>query len=153
MKKVWTNSQQLAPSITLTTNKLDHARHSCKLGKAKKGSYPKHSNFRASKPGELVHSDICGPIQPSRGFKYFLVFIDDYSRYSQVFLLNQKSEAFHFFLLSWLFINSSNKTLENPHFPLQDLWSTNFQSLWTSHSFQSLWTSHSLLSHWQWNRP
>jgi hypothetical protein len=69
------------------------------VGKAKKGSVPKHSDFRASRPGELIHSDLCGPISPisARGYKYFIVFVDDYSRFCTVFLMKQKSEAFHCF--------------------------------------------------------
>ncbi len=81
-----------------TTDKLSCCQ-SCMVGKAKKGTVPKHSDFRASRPGELIHSDLCGPIKPAsaRGYKYFMVFIDDYSRYCTVFLLKQKSEAFHCF--------------------------------------------------------
>jgi hypothetical protein len=72
---------------------------SCLLGKARKGAVPKHSNFKASRPGELIHSDLCGPINPVsiRGFRFFMIFVDDYSRYVTVFPLKQKSEAFHCF--------------------------------------------------------
>jgi transposase InsO family protein len=43
----------------------------------------------------LVHSDICGPINPaSNGNKrYFITFIDDYSRKTWVYFLQEKSEA------------------------------------------------------------
>jgi len=35
---------------------------------------------RATKPKELVHSDVCGPFEPTLGGnKYFVSFIDDYS--------------------------------------------------------------------------
>lgn len=45
--------------------------------------------------GDLVHSDICGPITPptSEGHKYIQVFLDDYSHYFVVKLLKNKSEA------------------------------------------------------------
>lgn len=44
----------------------------------------------------MVHSDICGPITPtSNGNKrYFISFIDDYSRKTWVYFLQAKSEAF-----------------------------------------------------------
>lgn len=45
---------------------------------------------------ELVHSDLCGPINStSNGGKwYFITFIDDYSRKTWVYFLQEKSEAF-----------------------------------------------------------
>jgi len=50
---------------------------------------------RASKPFELVHSDLCGPISvPSHGgARYFIVYIDDYSRYAWVYFLSDKSST------------------------------------------------------------
>lgn len=43
----------------------------------------------------LVHMDICGPLpeETPGGKKYFITFLDDYSRYSDVILLERKSEA------------------------------------------------------------
>ena len=48
---------------------------------------------------ELVHSDICGPINPSSngGKRYVITFIDDYSRKTWVHFLQEKSEAFSAF--------------------------------------------------------
>lgn len=45
---------------------------------------------------ELVHSDICGPITPcsNGGKRYILTFIDDFSRKSWVYFLQEKSKAF-----------------------------------------------------------
>jgi hypothetical protein len=45
-----------------------------------------------TRPYELVHSDLCGPFAtPSLGGKrYYIVFIDDYSRYTEVYLLADK---------------------------------------------------------------
>ena len=47
---------------------------------------------RTSTPFELIHSDLCGPFnQPSKGGnRYFIVFIDDYTRYPTVYLLKDK---------------------------------------------------------------
>ena len=44
---------------------------------------------------ELVHSDICGPFTPIAigDYKYFITFIDDFSRYGHVKLLAEKSES------------------------------------------------------------
>ncbi|KAL0410984.1 UNVERIFIED_CONTAM: Retrovirus-related Pol polyprotein from transposon RE2 [Sesamum latifolium] len=45
---------------------------------------------------DLVYTDTCGPLNtPARGeFSYFITFIDDHSRYSYVYLMRYKSEAF-----------------------------------------------------------
>ena len=42
----------------------------------------------------LVHSDICGPLPPSKeGYKYFLTLTDDATRYKWIYFLKQKSEV------------------------------------------------------------
>jgi len=45
---------------------------------------------------ELVHSDLCSPINPSsnEGKRYIITFIDDYSRKTWAYFLQEKSEAF-----------------------------------------------------------
>lgn len=46
--------------------------------------------------GELVHMDICGPLQETSlgGAKYFLLIKDDYSHYKYVYFLKEKSEVY-----------------------------------------------------------
>jgi transposase InsO family protein len=43
-------------------------------------------------PFELVHSDLCGPFStPSHsGSRYYIIYIDDYTRYAEVYLLADK---------------------------------------------------------------
>ncbi|KAL1352527.1 hypothetical protein AAHE18_06G173600 [Arachis hypogaea] len=71
----------------------------CLLGKHSRKSFPKQSKSRATKPLQLIHTDVCGPIKPLSLGKsvYFLLFIDDYSRKIWVYFLKQKSEAFEAF--------------------------------------------------------
>ena len=53
---------------------------------------------RASKIFELVHSDIWGPISESfDGYKYFVTFVDDYSRATWLYLLKSKSQLMDMF--------------------------------------------------------
>ncbi|KAD5961432.1 hypothetical protein E3N88_12905 [Mikania micrantha] len=54
------------------------------------------AKWRASRKLELVHADLCGPITPSTlaGRRYFLLLVDDYSRYMWVYFLKTKDEAF-----------------------------------------------------------
>ena len=46
-----------------------------------------------------MHSDVCGPMHTESlgGYKYFVTFIDDYSRCCSVYFLKQKSEVFEKF--------------------------------------------------------
>ena len=55
--------------------------------------------IRATKLLELMHSDVCGPfpISTPSGYRYYVIFIDDCSRYLVLYLLSQKSQVFHKF--------------------------------------------------------
>ena len=72
----------------------------CMQGKQHKIKFPKEKENRTTEILELVHTDICGPLQtPTHsGFTYFITFIDDLTRYTHVFLMRRKSEAFTKFL-------------------------------------------------------
>lgn len=71
----------------------------CVVGKQHRDQFPKGKAWRAHNLLDLVHSDICGPINPiSNGKrKYFVSFIDDFSRKAWVYFLQEKSEAFNAF--------------------------------------------------------
>ncbi|CAL2276373.1 unnamed protein product [Prunus armeniaca] len=68
-------------------------------GKNHREAFPQESKWRAKEPLGLIHSNICGPMQtPSLGgTRYFITFIDDYSRMCWVYFLRNKSEALHVF--------------------------------------------------------
>ncbi|KAL0316519.1 UNVERIFIED_CONTAM: Retrovirus-related Pol polyprotein from transposon TNT 1-94 [Sesamum radiatum] len=69
----------------------------CMVGKACRKPFGKAK--RPTCPLELVHSDICGPmnVRACHGAFYFLTFIDDYSRYGSVYLLSLRSKALECF--------------------------------------------------------
>ena len=50
---------------------------------------------RATQLLELVHSDVCRPfnVQVRGGYEYYVIFIDDYSRYAFTYLMVRKSET------------------------------------------------------------
>ena len=77
----------------------DHLCRNCVAGKHKRSFFPNKSEYRASKRLQLVHGDICGPIQPSivGGRRYYFLLIDDYSRLMWVAFLNKKLDAFQHF--------------------------------------------------------
>jgi transposase InsO family protein len=57
--------------------------------------FPQQSSFRAKEQLELVHEDLCGPVTTAtpRGRRYFLLLIDDFSRYMWAVVLGSKGEA------------------------------------------------------------
>jgi hypothetical protein len=81
--------------------RIDHSDKLCEgcvLGKHPRNFFPKESSYRAKKVLELVHTDICGLITPNSlgNHRYFITFIDDFSRNTWVYFLEEKSEAFLF---------------------------------------------------------
>ena len=62
---------------------------------AKMVKQPFKSVDRSTEPLGLVHTDLCDfKSLPTRGGKkYFITFIDDYTQYCYVYLLNSKDEA------------------------------------------------------------
>ncbi|KAK2996001.1 hypothetical protein RJ640_019468 [Escallonia rubra] len=77
----------------------DQLCEACLVGKQHRHSFPKESISRTKALLELLHTDVCGPIDPASLGKniYFLLFIDDYSRKTWVYFLKQKSEVFSTF--------------------------------------------------------
>jgi GAG-pre-integrase domain/Integrase core domain len=71
---------------------------SCLSGKMTKAHFTKKSERSKDLLG-LVHSDVCGPMSISDrdGSRYFVTFIDDFSRYSYVYLMRNKFESFENF--------------------------------------------------------
>ena len=57
------------------------------INKSKKGAK------RSSDILKIIHTNICSSNMDSYGKKYFISFIDDYSRYMYLYLLHNKSEA------------------------------------------------------------
>ena len=71
---------------------------SCKLGKSKVLPFPHHAS-RASQCLELINSDVWGiaPVISHEHYKYFVTFIDDFSRFTWVYFLRAKGEVFSVF--------------------------------------------------------
>jgi transposase InsO family protein len=71
----------------------------CVKAKMHRTPAPKESMHRASNPGDLIHSDVCGPMSTESlgGSKYFISFVDDYTRFCTVYFSKRKSEAFEKF--------------------------------------------------------
>ena len=66
------------PLISETTDVCD----ACQLGKMTRKPFPSGQAWRATKRLELIHTDVCGPMRTLslENSRYFILFIDDYSR-------------------------------------------------------------------------
>lgn len=75
-------------------DKHDQVCRGCALGKQHPASFGK-SESKPIAPGELVHTDFCGPIQKASigGSLYFLLFKDGFSHFRKLFFINEKSEV------------------------------------------------------------
>ncbi|KAL0429751.1 UNVERIFIED_CONTAM: Retrovirus-related Pol polyprotein from transposon TNT 1-94 [Sesamum radiatum] len=61
--------------------------------KGKQTNVSKKGAKRSSNLLEIIHTDICCPDLDSYGQRYFITFIDDYSRYMCIYFLEHKAEA------------------------------------------------------------
>src|SRR5271156_6344801 len=83
------------PTMTKTDNIM------CKnyqKGKMTKSSFKSKTHTSDDIP-ELVYTDLCGPMRTKSyyGDRYFILFVDDYSRMMTIMFLKEKSEAFKMF--------------------------------------------------------
>lgn len=71
----------------------------CAREKLASTPFPKGSEDRTSEVLEIVHTDLSGAMRhPSwSGKRYFVTFIDDYSRWCEVYFIKHKSEALSMF--------------------------------------------------------
>ncbi|KAJ9538444.1 hypothetical protein OSB04_031177, partial [Centaurea solstitialis] len=71
---------------------------SCLSGKMTKQPFNKE-NEMATDLLEIIHTDVCGPFShvARGGYRYFITFTDDFSRYGYVYLMRHKSESFERF--------------------------------------------------------
>jgi len=71
----------------------------CLVGKQHREPIPKSAKWRATMKLELIHSDVCGPINPQSngGNRYFITFTDDFSRKTWVYFLQDRASVFETF--------------------------------------------------------
>ena len=76
------------------SNVVPFACEGCVEGKQARQPIPSDGGTRATKVLELVHSDVCRPMRTTSmgGGRYFLTFIDDFSRKLWVYVLKSKRE-------------------------------------------------------------
>ena len=72
---------------------------SCQYAKLHRVHLSPKVNKRASTPFELIHSDVWGPcsVLSLIGFRYFVTFVDDFSRVNWLYLMKSHFELFFSF--------------------------------------------------------
>lgn len=67
----------------------------CVYGKQTRKPFPTVNERRSKRPLELIHTDVCGKIEPIAwdGSKYFVTFIDDFTHFTVVYVIEKKSEV------------------------------------------------------------
>ena len=89
--------QTLFPLLFQHNKPSDFKCNTCILGKSHRVSYPVSTNKSIS-PFDLVHSDVWGPCPPTlSGMKWFVLFVDDCTRMSWIYLLRNKSDVLSVF--------------------------------------------------------
>ena len=71
----------------------------CALCKITAKPFHTYSGVQSHEVLELVHTDLCGPmnVKTLAGSRYFITFVDDYSRYVCIYFLKDKSDVFEAF--------------------------------------------------------
>jgi transposase InsO family protein len=83
---------------------------SCQLGKGKRQPFS-NSNRVSSHPLDLIHTDVWTlPIPSVSGCKYYVVFIDDFSRFTWFYPLYNNSEVFDTFVKFKLLVENQLST-------------------------------------------
>ena len=84
----------------------------CQLRKQTKNSFKSKGMVSISRPLELLHIDLFGPIRITslRGKKYGIVIVDDFLRFTWIIFLAQKDEAFKTFTKFYQKISNEKNT-------------------------------------------
>lgn len=81
--------------------KTDKLCQVCQFGKQSRKSFSKEKRWKASLKLELVHTNICGPMKTFslNKSKFYIVFINDMTRFCWIYFLKHNSEAFSKFII------------------------------------------------------
>lgn len=130
-------SKELCPEFSYLTSLQCE---SCQFAKHQRIHLSPRVNKRVSSPFELVHSDVWGPcpVTSKLGFKYFVTFVDDYSRTTWLYFMKNRSEVFTHFCSFYAEIKTQFKTA------IQTLRSDNAKE-YLSQTFQSYMLQNGIL--------
>ena len=92
--------QQLSANKSIFINKSTKGLcEACQLGKSSRLPF-EASSFVATRPLERIHSDLWGPspVLFVQGFRYYVIFVDHFTRFCWFFPLKNKSDFYHTFV-------------------------------------------------------
>lgn len=130
-----------AEGVTLTQNKSDVTSSCIHCFEGKQARLPfKNVGSRASKPLELIHSDLCGPMETTSygGMKYFITFIDDFSRMVHVYFMKDKLNVTDIF-------NDFKMKVENKHDSKVKILRTDNGTEYCNSTFEKFLSKHGIL--------
>ena len=107
--------QHMVEGLPMLKNE-NFACEACALGKMHRAEFPSNTVRKKIDVLDLVHTDICGPLQTRSlgGAFYFLLFIDDCTRYTWVYFL--RNHGFEYFKeLKTIVENQTGKTIKILH--------------------------------------
>ena len=84
--------------LAFESKQVDRVCEACQFGKQHRLPFPKGSYVSKGLFG-VIHSDVWGPAQTLMivGCRYYITFVDDYSHYMWIFLMEKKREVFSHF--------------------------------------------------------
>ena len=106
-------------------NKVNDSYDACKVGKMHKLHFPA-TETKTNHPLEIIHTDLWGPapIISVQGCRYYVSFIDEYTRFTWIFPLKTKDETVPVFKI---FKTQVEKQFERPIKCLQSDWGGEFR--------------------------
>jgi hypothetical protein len=71
----------------------------CAQANIKRTPFPNKAQHRATTLLHRVHCNVCGPLPHCYGsFQYYIIFVDDFSRYISLFFMKTRDEALKHFI-------------------------------------------------------
>jgi hypothetical protein len=92
------NKKEAIRDLPVMKNLTSSICKQCQHGKQTRVRF-KTKEHSTTKPLEIVHPDVCGPMRTTglNGERYFMLFVNDFTRMTWMFLLKNKSETFNCF--------------------------------------------------------
>lgn len=136
------NTKQAVRDMPKITNPSNTICKQCQHGKKTRVTF-KEKEYITSKPLELVHIELCGPIrtQSIQGENYFMLLIDDYTRMTwDAFLINKHDEFEKFKPLKALVENETDMKIK--------VLISNNEGEFTSNEFEEFYGTHGIKRHY-----
>ncbi|KAB2594907.1 hypothetical protein D8674_030357 [Pyrus ussuriensis x Pyrus communis] len=92
-------------NIPVQTDDNHNTYISCIQGKMSRLPFPVRT-ARCTSPFQKVHTDVWGPtpVRSIEGYRYYVTFVDEYTRFVWIFLMSNKSDVFTIFVQFYQFV-------------------------------------------------